>query len=542
MATVLPDDVTDKTVTWSTSEASVATVDAEGNVTAVSVGEATITAACGDKSATCKVTVSPVLAESIALDKTELSLTIGASAKLAATVLPENVTDKTVTWTTSDASVATVDAEGNVTAVSVGEATITATCGEKSATCKVTVSPVLAESIALDKTELSLTIGATVKLMATVLPEDVTDKTVAWSTSDASVATVDVEGNVTAVSVGEATITAACGDKSATCKVTVSPVLAESIALDKTEISLTIGASAKLAATVLPENVTDKTVTWSTSDASVATVDAEGNVTAVSVGEATITAACGDKSATCKVTVNPVLAESIALDKTELSLTIGATVKLMATVLPDDVTDKTVTWSTSEASVATVDAEGNVTAVSVGEATITAACGDKLATCKVTVSPVLAESIALDKTELSLTIGASAKLTATVLPDDVTDKTIVWTTSDASVATVDAEGNVIAITTGKAIIKAACGEIYANCEVTVTQPTTGIAIVESDNISIIVDGSELRVIGVEPTDNVSIIRQDGAIVYSGANRESYSLVRGLYIVVVNNSTFKVVIN
>ncbi len=214
----------------------------------------------------------------------------------------------------------------------------------------------------------------------------------------------------------------------------------------------------------------------------------------------------------------------------------------MATVLPDDVTDKTVTWSTSEASVATVDAEGNVTAVSVGEATITAACGDKSATCKVTVSPVLAESIALDKTELSLTIGASAKLTATVLPDDVTDKTIVWTTSDASVATVDAEGNVIAITTGKAIIKAACGEIYANCEVTVTQPTTGIAIVESDNISIIVDGSELRVIGVEPTDNVSIIRQDGAIVYSGANRESYSLVRGLYIVVVNNSTFKVVIN
>ena len=541
-ATVLPDDVTDKTIVWTTSDASVATVDAEGNVTAVSVGEATITAACGDKSATCKVTVSPVLAESIALDKTELSLTIGASAKLTATVLPDDVTDKTIVWTTSDASVATVDAEGNVTAVSVGEATITAACGDKSATCKVTVSPVLAESIALDKTELSLTIGATVKLMATVLPEDVTDKTVAWSTSDASVATVDVEGNVTAVSVGEATITAACGDKSATCKVTVSPVLAESIALDKTEISLTIGASAKLAATVLPENVTDKTVTWSTSDASVATVDAEGNVTAVSVGEATITAACGDKSATCKVTVNPVLAESIALDKTELSLTIGATVKLMATVLPDDVTDKTVTWSTSEASVATVDAEGNVTAVSVGEATITAACGDKSATCKVTVNPVLAESIALDKTELSLTIGASAKLTATVLPDDVTDKTIVWTTSDASVATVDAEGNVIAITTGKAIIKAACGEIYANCEVTVTQPTTGIAIVESDNISIIVDGSELRVIGVEPTDNVSIIRQDGAIVYSGANRESYSLVRGLYIVVVNNSTFKVVIN
>ncbi len=541
-ATVLPDGVTDKTIEWTTSDSSVSTVDSEGNVTAVSLGEAIVTATCGDKSATCEVTVNPVLAESIALDKTELSLVIGATAKLTATVLPDDVTDKTIVWTTSDASAATVDAEGNVTAVSVGEATITAACGDKSATCKVTVSPVLAESIALDKTELLLTIGTTAKLTATVLPDDVTDKTIVWTTSDSSVATVDAEGNVTAVSVGEATITATCGDKSATSKVTVSPVLAESIALDKTELSLVIGSTAKLTATVLPDDVTDKTIVWTTSDASVSTVDAEGNVTAVSVGEAIITATCGDKSATCKVTVNPVLAESIALDKTELVLTIGTTAKLTATVLPDDVTDKTIVWTTSDASVSTVDAEGNVTAVSVGEAIITATCGDKSATCKVTVNPVLAESIALDKTELSLVIGTTAKLTATVLPDDVTDKTIVWATSDASVATVDAEGNVTAVGVGKAMIKAACSEVYVNCEVAVTQFTTGIAVVESDDICIIVEGSELRVVGVESTDNVTIIRQDGAIIYLGANCESYSLVRGLYIVVVNNTTFKVVIN
>ena len=540
-ATVLPEDVTDKTVTWLTSAAAIATVDNEGNVTAVSVGEATITATCGDKTATCKVTVNPILAESITLDKTELSLTIGETDKLTATVLPEDVTDKTLTWSTSDATIATVDNEGNVTAVSVGEATITATCGDKSATCKVTVNPILAESITLDKTELTLTIGACEKLTATVLPEDVTDKTVNWSTSDASIATVDNEGNVTTISVGEATITATCGDKSATCKVTVNPILAESISFDKTELTLTIGACEKLTATVLPEDVTDKTVTWSTSDAAIATVDNEGNVTAILVGEATITATCGDKSATCKVTVNPILAESIALDKTELTLTIGASEKLTATVLPEEVTDKTVTWSTSGAAIATVDVEGNVKAIAVGEATITATCGDKSATCKVTVNPILAESITLDKTELTLIIGASEQLTATVLPEDVTDKTVTWSTSDAAIATVDTEGNVTAISVGEAVITATCGEISTSCRV-IVEKISGIVFVSADDINIVVNGNELTIKGVTSEDKVTIVRQDGAVIYSGNNRESYPLVRGLYIILVNDATYKVVIN
>ena len=540
-ATVLPEDVTDKTVTWSASDAAIATVDNEGNVTAILVGEATITATCDDKSATCKVTVNPILAESITLDKSELTLTIGASEKLTATVLPEDVTDKTVTWSTSDAAIAMVDAEGNVKAISVGEATITATCGDKTATCKVTVNPILAESITLDKPELTLTIGASEKLTATVFPEDVTDKTVTWSTSDAAIATVDNEGNVTAVSVGEATITATCGDKSATCKVTVNPILAESITLDKTELSLTIGETDKLTATVLPEDVTDKTVTWSTSDAVIATVDTEGNVTAVAVGEATITATCGDKTATCKVTVSPILAESITIDKTELSLTIGETEKLTATVLPEDVTDKTVTWSTSDASIATVDAEGNVKAIAVGEATITATCGDKSATCKVTVNPILAESIALDKTELTLTIGASEKLTATVLPEDVTDKTVTWSTSDAAIATVDTEGNVSAVSVGEAVITATCGEISTSCRV-IVEKISGIVFVSADDINIVVNGNELTIKGATSEDKVTIVRQDGAVIYSGNNRESYTLVRGLYIILVNDATYKVVIN
>ena len=547
-ATLLPENVSIPVIYWESSNPEVVTVDNNGLISfEMPVTEdmqdleirATTLYANGPI-AICKI-LPQVLCKEIALDKTELTLTIEASEKLTATVLPEDVTDKTVTWSTSDATIATVDNEGNVTAISVGEATITVTCGDKSATCKVTVNPILAECISLDKTELTLTIGASEKLTATVLPEDVTDKTVTWLTSDAAIATVDNEGNVTAISVGEATITATCGDKSATCKVTVNPILADSITLDKTELTLTIGASEKLTATVLPDDVTDKTVSWSTSDASIATVDTEGNVTAISVGEATITATCGDKSATCKVTVYPILAESITLDKTELTLTIGASEKLTATVLPEDVTDKTVTWSTSDASIATVDNEGNVTAVSVGEATITATCGDKSATCKVTVNPILAESITLDKTELTLTIGASEKLTAIVLPEEVTDKTVTWSTSDATIATVDNEGNVTAISVGEATITATCGEISTSCRV-IVEKISGIVFVSADDINIVVNGNELTIRGATSEDKVTIVRQDGAVIYSGNNRESYTLVRGLYLVIVNGATYKVVIH
>ena len=162
-----------------------------------------------------------------------------------------------------------------------------------------------------------------------------------------------------------------------------------SVALDKTELVLIVGdAAVQLKATVLPEDATDKTVTWSSDKTSVATVDATGNVTAVAEGEATITAKAGDKTATCTVTVTAatVAVTSVALDKTELVLIVGdAAAQLKATVLPEDATDKTVTWSSDKTSVATVDATGNVTAVAEGEATITAKAGDKTATCKVTV-------------------------------------------------------------------------------------------------------------------------------------------------------------
>ena len=167
-----------------------------------------------------------IVVTSVTLDKTELALTVGdAAVQLKATVAPDNATDKTVTWSIDKTSVATVDATGKVTAVAEGTATITAKAGDKTATCKVTVKAavVAVTSVKLDKTELALTVGdAAAQLTATVAPDNATDKTVTWSIDKTSVATVDATGKVTAVAEGEATITAKAGDKTATCKVTVT--------------------------------------------------------------------------------------------------------------------------------------------------------------------------------------------------------------------------------------------------------------------------------------------------------------------------------
>ena len=162
--------------------------------------------------------------ETISISGYESALTeVDATVQLMATVTPDNATSKTVTWSTSNPEVATVDATGLVTAVANGKATITATAGGETATCEVTVAIVVpVTGVALDKTEATLTeVGATVTLVATVSPDNATNKTVTWESSNTEVATV-VDGVVTAVANGKATITAKAGEKTATCEVTVA--------------------------------------------------------------------------------------------------------------------------------------------------------------------------------------------------------------------------------------------------------------------------------------------------------------------------------
>ena len=320
---------------------------------------------------------------SVTLDKTDLTLDVNGTAKLNATVKPDDATTKTVTWKSDNEGVAIVDNNGNVTAKAAGTATITATVDGKSASCKVTVNgqtTVPVASVKLNQTTLELIAGKEATLTATVKPDDATNKTVTWSSNNETVATVDNNGKVTAKAAGEAIITAKVGDKQATCnvKVTAAEVAVESVTLDQSSLELIAGKEATLTATVKPESATDKTVTWTSDKPEIAAVEG-GTVTAKAEGTATITVTTvdGGKTATCKVTVTPktVPVSSIQVQGAA-SIYVGDTAKLTATITPDGASNKAVTWDSQNKDIATVDQQGNVKALKAGTATITATAQD----------------------------------------------------------------------------------------------------------------------------------------------------------------------
>ena len=484
-ATVQPGNATDKGVNWSSSNSEVATVTADGFVTALSLGEAMITATAADGSgvsATCVVTVGETQAEGVSITaEGQTTLKAGGTVQLRATVTPETATDKSVTWRSSDDKIATVDSDGLVTAVGVGTATITCTnSAGQTATVNVTVEATPVTSITLNRTTATLKVSGSLQLEATVQPDNATDKGVNWTSSNNEVATVTADGLVTALSLGEAMITATAADGSgvsATCVVTVGETQAEGVSITVDgPTTLKAGGTVQLRATITPETATDKSVTWRSSDDKIATVSTEGLVTAVGVGTATITCTnSAGQTATVNITVEPTPVSSITLNRTTAALKVTGSLQLEATVQPDNATNKGVNWTSSNNEVATVTAEGLVTAQSLGEAIITVTAADGsgvIASCVVTVEPMMVSSVSLSETSAKLNKGENLTLTATVKPDDATDKSVKWTSSDEAVATVSGNGVVTATGAGTAEITATANDgsgQSATCVVTVEE-------------------------------------------------------------------------
>lgn len=399
-----------KKVVFSTSNAKVATVSTSKAATSctikgISKGKVTITAKSTVSSkviAKCTVTVNQ-LVTSFSLNQTAYALASGKSVTLKATgFLPSNANSKAVTWKSSNTSIATVSSSGKVTAKKAGKVKITATTkdgSKKSASCTITVVKdskklVKVSSVSMTPASATINVGASTKLSASVAPSKATMKTLFWTSSNSSIATVDQKGNVKAVKAGSVTITATAQDgskKKATCAVTVVVPVA-GISLNSSSLELKEGNSAALTATIAPADATDKTVTWESSNTAVATV-ANGTVTAVAAGTAAITAkASNGMAVSCAVTVTSAYTPvaSVSLNMTTNKVVKSSTFQLMATIAPGEATNKTVTFTSSDESKVTVDATtGLVTAVkaSAVPVVITATAADgKTATCTVNVT------------------------------------------------------------------------------------------------------------------------------------------------------------
>ena len=501
-------------VQWSSSNNNVVEVNSKGEITAVSAGTATITALIkGNKLYptdtevihTAEITVSVV--DNFMLNKTDYSLNKGETFELKA--LPTDTSESTIiTWTSSDESIAYIEySEDDMCTATIctGEKTGTAVITayqisadgvKKSATCTVTVTePVL--GVEMSPKEAEITVGGSYQLQLifnsgtdTDIPDNYNVK---WVSSDEEIATVTKSGPfnglVSAHKGGDVVISAVTVDNIlvASCKIHVR-VPVTGIKLTNNEVTCTMALGTyQLSYEILPEgDGVNREVTWESSNTAIATVDQKGLVTFVSPGKVTIICKTVDTGVdgkdqlidTCEFTIErPV--EEVRLDYNEVTLKIDETFRLTALVLPSDATNQELIWKSSDESVAKVDETGNITAVGAGSATIMCQSADSgvYDYCNVSVyQPVT--GITLNNHEMEVRKGTIFWLYATVEPDDAWNKTVVWSSSDEEVATVDQTGMVTAVNPGECTIIATSADsgVVDRCTVIVTEPVTGISL------------------------------------------------------------------
>lgn len=503
VATVSPDyPTTDRGIVWTSSDPTVAEVDKFGVVSFKKPGYTSIKATSTDNieaSATCMINVR-IPVTGVTVDKTEAKMKVGETLRIIAEVSPANAANKNVTWSSTDTSVVTVSDTGLCTAKAGGSATIVVRTqdGGFVATCMITVYQEV-ESIRLSKTTARVGRGSTIRLRATVLPETATNKKVTWSSSDNTIATVNQDGEVTGLKIGDPVIitaTTVSGNKMATCKVTVTEPVTGLI-ISPTSKTLKKGQYFTIKATVYPtDRVTNDTVLWASSNPKVAKVDSKGKVTAVAGGKATIQAKTEDQGflGFCTVTVIEKVSK-ITLNHKSAYLSKGQKLTLKATVSNSTATNKKVVWTSSNKKVATVNSKGQVVAKGNGTTTIKVKATDgsgKYATCTIRVI-TRTTSVRLNQYYMTCIKGRSYRLTAKVYPTNASIKKIKWTSSNPKVARVSQSGIVTAVGKGTCKITAtnlAPGNKRATCNVTVINPipTTAITL-NKDEITLVKGGT-----------------------------------------------------
>lgn len=373
-----PTNTTDnKTVDWESSNPEIVSIDSTGKITGKKGGTAKITATVGNVKAEKEVKVV-VPIESVSLSGDD-SILKGETKRLTATINPEDTTDdKTITWSSDNENVLFVDQNGQIRGIKEGTANVKAVVAGKETTKQITVNEIHINSIAIDgDQEFEMIKNQTKNLSVTINPENTTDdKGVVWKTNNEEVARVDNDGKVTALKEGEATITATVGTNETSVKINVKEIHINSVVINELDDEFTRGDEFKFSATYTPENTTDenKTVEWSSSNTDVGTIDQEGNFVALKEGTTKITAKIGNIKAEREVTVieNHVGDFKLLQEEGEV-LNIGNTQKLVTVVNPENCTDAyTIKYSSSDEAIATVDENGNVTALKDGKVVITA--------------------------------------------------------------------------------------------------------------------------------------------------------------------------
>lgn len=514
---------------WSSNATSVATVDQNGIVTPVSTGTALIVASANGISASpAKVVVTLSLVASITVSPSSVSLRVGGTTKLSATL--KNAAGDTlirpITWTSSNAAIASVDGAGNVSAIKVGVDTVTAAAGGQSAQSIVTVSNVPVKSLTLGPANPTVIVGQTTQLTA-VAKDSIGDvlagRVVTWTSQTPATATVSTSGVVTGVAAGSDTIIATCETITAKIVVTVNPVPASTVIISPNSTTILVGQTLQLTATVTDQNgnpISGAVVTYTSSGAGVASVTTAGLVTGIAQGgPVTITGSSTTNgvtvTGTAKITVAPVPVSQIVVAPSTSTVTATAQVQLTAT--PEDsagnpITGRTVVWSSSNTGFATVNASGLVTTIAAGQVTIFATIGSVVGHATITINPVPVKSVTVSPALDTVQVGAGRQLTATVVDSlgrTVSNPTVSWTQSNNVSASVSSTGFVTGLATGGDTITATSGGVSGtNITLVIPVPVSGVTVTPNPS-SVVINGTTAL--------NATTVPAGNAVTWSSAN-------------------------
>ena len=343
-----------------------------------------------------------------------------------------------------------------------------------------TPKEVKVQQITLTPSTSSVVVGESLQITAKVLPENATNTTLKWKITPENVLKpTAVPGQFTAQQVGEALVRAEAADGSgitAECKVVVKPRLVQSISLNATQKNLIIGDSFTLTATAMPENATNRSVIWKLVSGDAISLSNTGVIQAKKVGEALVRAEAADGSgitAECEVVVKPRMVQSISLNATKKDLLVGETFTLTATAMPENATNRNVIWKLVSGNAISLSNIGVIQAKKVGAALVRAEAADGsgiTAECKVVVKPRLVQTISLNATKKDLLVGETFTLTATAMPENATNRNVIWKLVSGDAISLSNTGVIQAKKVGEALVRAEAVDgsgITAECKLVV---------------------------------------------------------------------------
>jgi streptogramin lyase len=501
------------TVSWSSASPSIVSINSAGLATANTPGTASISATSGSVTGSTGLTVNPAVLISIAVTPANSSIAQGTTQQFTATgtFSDGSTLDLTAsaTWSSSNPGVATVSStapdQGQATSLSTGQTTVQAAVAGVNGSTALTVTPAALVSMALTPAIPSIPLGTKQQFSATGTFSDGSQQDVTsicqWSSSNSAIATVsNVAGQIglaSSVGSGVTTVTALSGTISASTTLTVSPPALISIAVNPQNLSIAFGTTQQFTATgtYSDGSTQDLTtaVTWSSSDSTVSSISnttgSEGLATTVNPGTALITASSGSVTGSSNLIVTAAPLVSISVTPQSTAIGTGTSQQFTASGMYADGTIQDVTttvhWSSLAANVATISnsagTAGLATSTGAGTTTITADSGPVSGTASLTVSAATLTNIAISPTSASIALGGTQPFTATGTYSDGSSQdvttSVTWSSSTATVATINNNGMATSAGTGSTTISAASGQLSAMANLTVTGAVlVGIAV------------------------------------------------------------------